>query len=966
MESSDRSEVRSQVDRIVADYEEALNAGNAPSLEDFLAQHGDLEQLLRARLEPKTRSGDDRTEQWADGDSSSTSDAPTHVYVSGSSSASVRDEHLASGPSIGSQIGEYRLIKQLGQGGMGVVYDAEHLSSGRRIALKLLSPELPRTDDTINRFLNEAALAAGLSHPRTTFIYEAGEVQGHFFIAMELMPGRTLRDTVEEHGPLPVSQAVDYILDVLDGLEAAHKAGVVHRDVKPSNCFLDGDGRVKVGDFGLSKSLVAESDLTRTGTFLGTPQFAAPEQFRRTEVDHRTDEFAVGATLYYLLSGTAPFTGDAAAVIAQIVADDPPPIQDFNSDVPQSLGRIIARSMRKDPKDRFRDVHEFRQALMPYSSHGTSIADVGRRVAALLIDSTLLSIVVGTVTMLFVVLGGLGQEAMMGIQGGLFAMVAWIPYFAISEGVFGCSLAKYWLGLRVVDSFGEKPGIMRATLRALILPGMTWVTIDILHYRYNTMVFSEATIFTSLDVWTGFLVPQFFAITRGALCLLVCSSMRAKNGFRGWHELLSGTRVVRLADEGAAEERLVLPAFSPTQDVSLPQSIGRFHVLGRLGTFGDAEVLASIDEQLDRLAWLYVTDREMKLSAERIRLVRHTRQRWLQGGELDGKHWFAMEAVEGVPVTEAARFADIPWSVSRNVLMQAAEEVRASREDSTLPDQLELRQVWINDSGRLCLLDEPLDHWKSNEVQVRQAAEHSHSTHQEQTSSAANSSQRLLCQVAEICSRDEETPGTALDLIEDMKRNPVAESLAGICDRLSRIVKQPYRFRWDDRLGVLAISGGMETVLYGSVGFGLAMVIASRMEQHEILSVSIAIGIGLILPALFAFTTRGGLAFWLTKTQVRTPSRKLAGRWRCAWRSIVAWAPVLACQSYLGILIADLTSLMDSSGNPISGHATLMWSATGLIAGIFGLVQLAGAIFAVLQPRRGFQDLIAGTQLVRR
>ena len=271
---------------------------------------------------------------------------------------------------------------------------------------------------------------------------------------------------------------------------------------KPSNCFLDADGRVKVGDFGLSKSLVAESDLTRTGTFLGTPQFAAPEQFRRTEVDHRTDEFAVGATLYYLLSGKAPFIGDAAAVIAQIVADDPPPIQQSNPDVPQSLSRIIARSMRKDPKERYRDVHEFRQALMPYSSQGTSIADVGRRVAALLIDSTLLSIVVAVGSALIAVLATLGPEMMIGLQGGMFAMAAWIPYFAISEGVFGCSLAKYWLGLRVVDSFGETPGILRATIRALILPGLSWVTIDMLHYRYNTLVFSEASIFTSLDVWT--------------------------------------------------------------------------------------------------------------------------------------------------------------------------------------------------------------------------------------------------------------------------------------------------------------------------------------------------------------------------------------------------------------------------------------------------------------------------------
>ena len=352
-------------------------------------------------------------------------------------------------------------------------------------------------------------------------------------------------------------------------------------------------------------------------------------------------------------------------------------------------------------------------------------------------------------------------------------------------------------------------------------------------------------------------------------------------------------------------------------------------------------------------------------------LVRPTRQRWLQSGKVDDRYWFAMEAVDGVPLTEAARYADIPWSVSRNVLLQAVEELRASREDSTLPEQVELRQMWVNDSGRLCVLDAPLDQWTPAEDEA--SIEDVDGDPSENTNEVDGQTHKLLCQISEICSRDDETPGSALDLIDEMKQSSGrstqssdGSAIEQIYQRLSRVVQQPYRLRWDDRLGVLAISAGVETVIYGTVGFALAMVLASNYEQHEILSVSIAICIGLILPAVFGFTTRGGLAFWLTKTEVRTASRELAGRWRCAWRSIVAWAPVLACQTYLGIWIADLTTLMDESGNPISGHAALMWSITGLIAGIFGIVQLAAAVFAILQPRRGFQDLIAGTRLVRR
>jgi len=152
---------------------------------------------------------------------------------------------------------------------------------------------------------------------------------------MELMPGRTLSDIIDEEGALPVPRAVDLILDVIDGLDAAHAAGVIHRDVKPSNCFLDRDGRVKVGDFGLSKSLVSDAHLTRTGAFMGTPLFAAPEQVRSGTVDERTDIYSVGATLFYLIAHRGPFTGDATAVIAQIASDPAPSIRSLCPAVPK-------------------------------------------------------------------------------------------------------------------------------------------------------------------------------------------------------------------------------------------------------------------------------------------------------------------------------------------------------------------------------------------------------------------------------------------------------------------------------------------------------------------------------------------------------------------------------------------------------------------------------------------------------
>src|SRR5262245_38226362 len=163
------------------------------------------------------------------------------------------------GGEIPRTVGHYRLGRELGQGGMGVVYEAEHEESGRRVALKLLSPGLAQSQESMDRFLREGRLAAALSHERSTFVYEAGEHAGQPYIVMELMPGRTLHHLCTEAGPLSVNRAVDNILDVIDGLEAAHAVGVIHRDVKPSNCFIDDDGRVKVGDFGLSKSLLGDA-----------------------------------------------------------------------------------------------------------------------------------------------------------------------------------------------------------------------------------------------------------------------------------------------------------------------------------------------------------------------------------------------------------------------------------------------------------------------------------------------------------------------------------------------------------------------------------------------------------------------------------------------------------------------------------------------------------------------------------
>ena len=205
---------------------------------------------------------------------------------------------------------QYEFISLLGRGGMGAVYAAEQLSSGRRVALKVLSHQLD-SPDARARFLREGRLAASINHPNSVYVFGTEEIDDTPVIAMELIAGGTLQDRIQRYGPLPVGAAVDAVLQIIAGLEAAHSVGILHRDIKPANCFEDMDGTVKIGDFGLSISTAGRGDSMQTmdGTFLGTPAFCSPEQLRGEELNVRSDLYSVGVTLFYLLTGRTPFEG---------------------------------------------------------------------------------------------------------------------------------------------------------------------------------------------------------------------------------------------------------------------------------------------------------------------------------------------------------------------------------------------------------------------------------------------------------------------------------------------------------------------------------------------------------------------------------------------------------------------------------------------------------------------------------
>jgi tetratricopeptide (TPR) repeat protein/predicted Ser/Thr protein kinase len=253
---------------------------------------------------------------------------------------------------IGKVVSHYRIIEKLGEGGMGVVYRAEDVRLGREVALKFLPQEWMRDDEARARFLHEAQAAAALSHPNICTIYEIDDAEGQTFIAMELVEGESLKDRIAR-GPMRVDEALDAAHDIAQGLGAAHARGIVHRDIKPGNVMLTTEGRPKIMDFGLARS-PGRTKLTRTGTTTGTVAYMSPEQSRGEHVDHRTDIWSFGVTLYQMLTGRLPFRGDRdQAVIRAILNDDPEPITGLRTGVPIELERIVTKAMAKQLDERY-------------------------------------------------------------------------------------------------------------------------------------------------------------------------------------------------------------------------------------------------------------------------------------------------------------------------------------------------------------------------------------------------------------------------------------------------------------------------------------------------------------------------------------------------------------------------------------------------------------------------------------
>jgi beta-lactam-binding protein with PASTA domain/tRNA A-37 threonylcarbamoyl transferase component Bud32 len=268
--------------------------------------------------------------------------------------------------------GRYRILHRLGSGGMADVYCAQDLQLGRKVALKILYRRFAEDGEFVERFRREASSAAGLQHQHVVAVYDRGEYDGTYYIAMEYLEGRSLKTIVQQEAPLAPDRAIDLIIQVLRAARFAHRRGIIHRDLKPHNVIVDADGRAKVTDFGIARA--GASDMTQTGSIMGTAQYLSPEQAQGHAVSAASDIYSIGIMLYELLTARVPFDGESAVTIAlKQVNERPVPPSTYNPAVTPELEEVVMRALEKDPARRFQDADSFISALQA-ARDGTATA----------------------------------------------------------------------------------------------------------------------------------------------------------------------------------------------------------------------------------------------------------------------------------------------------------------------------------------------------------------------------------------------------------------------------------------------------------------------------------------------------------------------------------------------------------------------------------------------------------------
>lgn len=907
---------------------------------------------------------------------------------------------------------------------MGVVYEAEDATSGRLVALKLLplDPDLP--PEAFTRFEQEGRLAAAISHPRCVFVYGTYDLDGIPAIAMELQTGGTLEESVREGARVPIEQAIRWAVEILEGLEAAHAAGVLHRDVKPSNCFLSSDGKVKIGDFGLSRTLHADVRLTQSGSFLGSPLYASPEQVRGREVDERSDVYSAAATLYALLAGRSPFAGQSFGdILGKILTEDPPPVRARRPEVPKSLEAILRKALSKDPAKRFASAAALRETLSTFLPGRLDVAGVGKRFAAYLLDSMAIAALAKCAEWSLQLAGFAGAEPNPRIPGLLASPLlqfsvstsVGVGYYTILEGMLGWSPGKWLLGLRVLGVRTSKPELLPALLRAIVfLIPLYACSIWLVEAVEKMGSDRQGLVFIAMGLWTA----------------IICIPMRRRNGYRGVHEWVSGTRTSQIALPFAT---LLKPKQRATERArraeGLPQSLGSYPVVDLIAHTGAGKLWLAKDPKLSRTVWIHSSPKPIDLRDSEGD-TRGARVRWLEREQAGDEVLDIFEGVEGVALREhLRRQSPRDWSEMAASLAAVAHAIAGEA-------ALSLDRLWVDDRGRVRIA--PVDLTPAPEAArapaellrqcaqividarggekgiasaptgiaqaLRQAATATHDVLEDVVAALDRvgrqrvvSAKLRLLQLLMIALPLMGVVGTfaislqflfpMVDGMEAMvavsradqfaKENPESRPEASEARRRLRdarlvvIASATHNVMWQQQQSRVKISD--KSIIHEAVQRFPAPTEADVAEARKVLwelhsgtgspagaarpmvrwllitSVALNATQALCLAAalLGALLLRGGFSLGALGLELVRADGTRASRLRCAWRAVVAGAPLFV------VFLMSTIQLTDDG----KGIASLAWLVGGTAA------CLATALLALRIPERGVSDLLAGTRM---
>jgi len=830
------------------------------------------------------------------------------------------------------EFGGYRLLGLLGRGGMGTVYEAEQIDTGRRVALKMLGLHLD-SPDMRQRFLREGRLAASVNHPNSLYIFGSEEIDDLPVITMEIAGSGTLKDRLKKQGPFPVTEAVDAILDIISGLESAFAHGILHRDIKPSNCFVSPDGSVKVGDFGLSVSTLTKTDtfITAHGKIMGTPAYASPEQLRGDTLDLRADIYSVGATLFTLLTDRAPFEGDnAVQVVANAVNQKPKPLTDLRENVPPGLDRVVARCLAKDPTQRYSDYTTLRNALLPFSSKEPEPASMKARASAGWIDYLIAFLVPYVILMLSV--GNEDFHFQLFMERTLYSARHYIVflcfgflYFTIVEGIWGGGIGKRLKGLRVIRTNGRSPGLGRALIRILIpifcieVVRIPLLLTSISATRINDLSFTEIMIYSAAST----LLPW--------IPVLLSWKARRENRFATVWDLASGTRVV--VKPKSYTRPLLEPAVQSDIPVENPESLGPYQVFKELAP---GKWIVGFDPVLRRRIWL-LSRNSPELSLARRNLARPGRLRWLQKVDRDGTTWDAYEAAQGVPFSNLVENGKcLPWSTLRHLLHDLATELWEAAGDQTLPTELSLDHIWITAQGQAVLLDEPWPDVKTsaNPIPVGDLA----------------GQQRFLQTIA-TCVESTSLPLHARPVLQNLEEGKF-EKLSFLTGNLLGLLDKPAEVSKGIRAGsifmlpfytwVMVFVGSYQGAdwLYKIIGDSVALL--------ALTTVLLVLGVIAVIQ-LLELPLRTTASYSIFRLAVVNAGGELAGLAKLLFRWAIVWLPLFISMSVLALLIKN--------DDPIALFFPLL---------VVLVLWIGAAVYAVIHPHRGLHDRLAGTWVVRR